>query len=116
MRFPQIVNLSISSRSLFSVLGFDSLPSSTSLSCSSFSSSSFFFESEAACCSASAEGGEDVEWLSGGAAVAELISSGGNKSVLAVGCVVTEVGMELEDDGSLWDVDGMCSTDDIPVG
>lgn len=86
MRLPQIVKRSISSRSLFGILCFIS-----EASCASPSSS---VESEGA--GGSGSNGGVGGRLAGVAGEASL-STGGNKSVLGVGWVVTE---EEEDGGS----------------
>lgn len=89
MRLPQIVNRSISSRSLLGVLCFSSE--------ASFASSCSSLVRAGAGCSVSGSG---VGGRLGGAASA---GGGGNKSVLGVGWVVTEEG-EDNDDGGLQDV------------
>lgn len=81
MRFPQIVKRSISSRSFLGVLCFSSEFSSVSPSSS--------LESETTFCSCSGGG---VGGRQAGAGGEESVGGGGNRSVLGVGCVVTEGG------------------------
>lgn len=99
MRLPQIVKRSISSRSFLGVLCF-----SSEAPCASSSSS---LESEGVICSGSGGG---VGGRLDGAAGEASVGSGGNKSVLGVGWVVTE-----EEDVGLHGVVGICSTLVSPV-
>lgn len=98
MRLPQIVNRSISSRSLLLVLCFGS-----EAPCASSSSSPRESEEDGSSGSGVGVGGRLV-----GTAGDVSADGGGSRSVLGVGWVVTE------EDGDLQGVAGMCSTLDSP--